>query len=193
MKTMKRAAKLSIALLFVVNLLSAQDTLALKNNSKFLVKIKEVGTEEITYLNYSNLDGPSFIVKKGDVDYITYSDGYKQTMETNNIPNETPRDLYFRGQRDADQFYRGYHGAGTATLVVSLLSPLVGLIPAVACSATPPKKSNLEYPDSQAFQKTDYQNGYMKQAKRIKSRKVWTNWGIAFGVNVVLVLMLQQH
>lgn len=175
-------------------MLNAQDTIVLKNNSKLLVKVSNIGLNEINYSNYFNDEGTIYNINKIDVDYIAYANGNLQKIDTPNAVavNEAPKDLYFRGQKDAGQFYTGYQPAGTGTLVVSLLSPLVGLIPAVACSTTPPKRHNLEFPDSNLFQNPDYQNGYIKEAKKIKSRKVWKNWAIAFGVNIALVLVLQN-
>jgi hypothetical protein len=36
----------------------------------------------------------------------------------------------------------------------------------------------------------DYYRGYTQKAKKIKQGKVWKNWGAAFGVNLLVVLML---
>lgn len=99
-------------------------------------------------------------------------------------------DLYVKGQVDAERNYVKYKGAAAGTLIVSLISPLVGLIPAIACSSTSPKVTNLGYPDEKLFQDKEYRNGYTTKAKKTKKRKVWTNWGIGFGVNVLLVLIL---
>jgi hypothetical protein len=38
----------------------------------------------------------------------------------------------------------------------------------------------------------DYNTGYNQKAKRIKQGKVWTNWGITFGINLVAVILLMQ-
>lgn len=57
-------------------------------------------------------------------------------------------DLFIQGQKDALRFYKGYKGAGTGTLIAGLVSPLVGLIPAIACSSTEPKEINLNYPNA---------------------------------------------
>ena len=37
---------------------------------------------------------------------------------------------------------------------------------------------------------SEYANGYRQKAKKIKQKKVWTNLGVAFGINLVLVLAL---
>lgn len=59
--------------------------------------------------------------------------------------------LYVQGQRQAERYYQKYTGAGTGTLITSLVSPLVGLIPAIACSSTTPKEANLGYPKAELF------------------------------------------
>jgi hypothetical protein len=98
--------------------------------------------------------------------------------------------LHVKGQRDAERHYHKYVGAGTGTLFASLLSPLVGLIPAIACSATAPKETNLGYPKPELFAQEEYYNAYTKKAKKIKQRKVWANWAIGFGVNIVALAII---
>lgn len=102
----------------------------------------------------------------------------------------TPQDMYVKGRVDAEANYKKYKGAATGTLIASLLSPIVGLIPAIACSATTPKMENLGYPDAKLFMQKDYHDSYTRKAKKIKSGKVWKNWGIGFGVNLVAVLLI---
>jgi hypothetical protein len=103
------------------------------------------------------------------------------------VPSE---DLSVKGQIDAERNYKKYKGAATGTLITSLVSPLVGLIPAIITSSTTPKLENLGYPDESLFKQADYHNAYTRKAKKIKQRKVWKNWGIGFGVNLVLVLII---
>jgi hypothetical protein len=90
------------------------------------------------------------------------------------------------------KYYKGYRAAGTTTFVIGLLSPLAGLIPAIACSSSKPKQINMDYPSEELMKNQDYFNGYSKTAKKIKSQKVWTNLGIAFGINVIAVLIFNS-
>lgn len=101
-----------------------------------------------------------------------------------------PEDLNIKGQIDAAHHYKRYKGAATGTLLTSLLSPVIGLIPAVLCSATYPKIENLGYPNEELFKQAVYYKAYTKKAKKIKQRKVWSNWGIGLGVNLVVFLVL---
>ena len=99
-------------------------------------------------------------------------------------------DLSVKGQIDAEKHYKKYKGAATGTLIASLVSPLVGLIPAIISSSSTPKLENLGYPDESLFKKGDYYKAYTHKAKKIKQRKVWKNWGIGFGVNLIVVLVI---
>lgn len=103
---------------------------------------------------------------------------------------DKPEDLNIKGQIDAARHYKKYKGAAAGTLLTSLLSPIIGLIPAVICSATNPKLENLGYPNEELFKQATYYKAYTKKAKKIKQRKVWSNWGIGLGVNMVLILVL---
>ncbi|GAB3174285.1 hypothetical protein [Telluribacter humicola] len=96
--------------------------------------------------------------------------------------------MYVAGQRDAEMHYKKYKGAGTGTLIASLFSPLVGLIPAIACSSTTPKEVNLGAPKPELLAQEEYYLGYTQKAKKIKSRKSWTNWAVGFGANLVFIL-----
>jgi hypothetical protein len=125
-------------------------------------------------------------VPPADSSIVVPSPGYVSHYQE----SVSPQDLYVKGQMDAEVNYKKYKGAATGTLIVSLLSPLVGLIPAIACSATTPKIENLGYPDPKLFMQKDYHDSYTHKAKKIKSRKVWKNWGIGFGVNLVAVLLI---
>jgi len=105
----------------------------------------------------------------------------------------SPAELYNKGKQDATVYYKGYKGAGTGTLVTTLLlSPLVGLVPAIITSSVKPQEQNLDYPDHELMKNPDYSTGYKNQARKTKNRKVWTNWGIGFGVILTYVLISGQ-
>lgn len=97
--------------------------------------------------------------------------------------------LNLKGQVDAEKYYKKYKGASVGTLITSLVSPLIGLIPAIACSSSKPKIKNLDYPSEELFRQPEYYKSYTRKAKKIKQGKVWKNWGIGFGVNLVVILL----
>lgn len=172
----------------------SQDTITSRVGEDIQAKVLEITTTEIKYKKFDNLDGPTFIVQKSEFSMIRYENGTQEifTEEKKIEPTKPTANLYTKGQSDAIRYYSGYKGAGTGTLLTSLLSPLVGLIPAIACSSTRPKETNLNYPNSDLMKQPDYNNGYTQKAKKIKQGRVWSNWGIAFGVNLVLILVISS-
>jgi hypothetical protein len=176
----------------------AQDVITLKSGEDIQAKVEVVNQAEVIYKRFDNLNGPRIIIPKSDILMIRYENGVKEIFHDENIVPDTNSSntfnstLYNKGQKDAVIYYKGYSGAGTVTLITGLLSPLVGLIPAIACSSTPPKDVNLNYPNTAMMKKPDYYNGYTQKAKKIKQGKVWTNWGIALGINIVAIIIIES-
>ena len=191
---MKKIILTAFTALFLLTHCFSQDLILKKNGEEIKSKIIEVGTLEIKYKKFENPTGPTYSILKADVFMIKYENGTKDVFNNENPINNstilTSDDFFNKGKMDAQKYYDGFKGAGTGTLITSLVSPLIGLIPAIACSSTPPKDENLNYPKPDLMKNTEYYNGYTLKAKKIKQGKVWTNWGIAFGVNLVAVILL---
>lgn len=64
----------SIALVAAGNAL-AQDKLYKRNGDVLDVKVKEVGTREISYKRASNAEGPTYIINKSEIERIEYENG----------------------------------------------------------------------------------------------------------------------
>ena len=196
---MKKTLLISLTTLFCISICFSQDIITTKTGDDILAKISEIGPAEIKYKKFDNLDGPMYTMLKSEILMIRYENGTndvfkdEQTSNAGRSLNTSNLNLYEQGQQDAESFYQGYKGAGTGTLIVSLLSPLVGLIPAIACANTRPKDRNLMYPDADLMKNTNYYNGYLQKSRKVKSKKVWKNWFIALGVNFVLVIALQSQ
>lgn len=181
-----------------INNCFSQDLITKKNGEDLKVKVLEVNITEIKYKKFENLNGPIFSILKSEVLIIRYENGTKdifnfENKEITTIANspQAINDLFRQGQADALKYYKGYKGAGTGTLITSIVaSPLLGLIPAIACSSTQPEDQNLNYPNSELMKNPDYYNGYTQKAKKIKQNKVWKNWGIAVGVNLLLIAVI---
>jgi hypothetical protein len=192
---MKKLISTALLAIFSLTLCFSQDVITKKTGEDIQAKILEVGQTEIKYKKFDNLNGPIFTMLKSDVLLVRYENGTKdifndEKKSENIFPSFSINDYYRQGQADASKYYKGYKQAGTGTLLVGLLSPLVGLIPAIACSTTQPEEINLNYPNKELMKIPEYYNGYTQKAKKIKQGKVWTNWGIAFGVNLVAVIVL---
>jgi hypothetical protein len=55
---------------------------------------------------------------------------------------------------------------------------------------TPPKEYNYNFPNATLMKNYDYKRGYSDQANQMKTKKVWQNFGIAFGINLGLLILL---
>lgn len=170
----------------------AQDLLTKRNGEEVKVKVTEVTSTDVRYKVYDNQEGPVYTLSKTEVFSVKYQNGTKDIFAEQSAAPTTgnSQNMFAQGKSDAITNYRAYKPAGTGTLVTGLVSPLLGLVPAIACSLTPPKEENLGYTNSELMKNADYRNGYTQGSKKIKSRKVWSNWGIAFGANLLVVIAL---
>ena len=60
----------------------AQDIITKKDGTDIKAKISEVGTTEVKYKNFSNLDGPVYTISKSDILMITYENGERDIFNT---------------------------------------------------------------------------------------------------------------
>ena len=207
---------LCCSFIFVVSNLFSQDIIIKRNWEKLQVRIIEVSTTEIKYKKFKKTDGPTYSILKDEIALIKYENDSTQALlnpldkkaighpffnENHDSINKSSisvikasnNDYFSKGKEDAAKFYSNYKYAGTGTLVVSLLSPLAGIVPAVVCSSKDPKIKNLNYPDDELFKNIEYNKGYIKKAKRIKSGRVWTNWLVAFGANLFVYVLISSN
>lgn len=183
---------------------NSQDVITLKNGEEINAKVTEVGTDEIKYKKGGD-DGPVYVLKKTEIFMVKYKNGNKEVFksESNSAEAKKKNDksdikldvvdqqLRLRGINDAETYYRGNRsGSGGVIATTLIVSPVIGLIPAIACSSTPPKEVNLRIPISDYSKEPEYLNAYKDQAHRIKKRKVWTAWGVSFGINLALVIVI---
>jgi hypothetical protein len=189
----------------------AQDIIFLKNGEEIKSKVKEVKDQEITYLKFENLDGPTYNILKSNILMIKYENGQKDVfsndkptsnenfIETNSFgvaPLSKRSDLYTyeKGVADSQIYYTGQNSGKTGTLLTSLLlNGLFGLVPAIGCSATTPKLHNMGIPNVEAYQNNpEYARGYITQAKKTKSKKVWKNWAIGTAISTIFILIVSN-
>lgn len=199
---MKKTLTPFILFLLSLQVIQAQDIITKRTGESLKAKVLEITPAEVKYKHIDRLEGPTYTLAKADVLLIQYEDSTQETFDLENTVQQEQEPikemlskgigLYAQGQQDAVVYYEGYRGARTGTLVTSLLSPLAGLIPAIACSTTTPKEKNLDYPSHELMKNPDYKNGYLQCSRKIKSGKVWSYWGVGLGVNLALALMLTQ-
>ena len=100
-----------------------------------------------------------------------------------------------KAKKDSRKHYKMYRAASLGTLFLTIVNPLAGLACAIPSSVTPPKIENMGISDIDMMQEDIYFQTYRREALRTKNRKIWTNFGIGFGINVgitfgLLALML---
>lgn len=73
-----------LVLLFALcaGMVSAQDVIVKKDGSTILSKVLEVGESEIKYKKFDNLNGPTYTIKKSELQSINYQNGAKDTFST---------------------------------------------------------------------------------------------------------------
>lgn len=53
----------------------SQDVITKNDGSTILSKVISISDSEVSYKSYSNIDGPTYILNKSDINYITYANG----------------------------------------------------------------------------------------------------------------------
>jgi hypothetical protein len=191
---MKKLTFTALATILTLATCFSQDIITKKTTEDIQAKVIEVTTTEIKYKRFDNQNGPTFSLLKSDVLMIRYENGSKdifnESQNTSNI-NTLTNDMEYKGKKDASTNYKGKKsGAGWTAATTIVLSPLFGLIPAVACASSEPSDDNLKYKEPELMKNNTYNQAYTEQAHKIKKRKVWTNYGIGSGAWLILLLLL---
>ena len=100
---------------------------------------------------------------------------------------------FMQGQADANKYYesKGAGCAGFASGVGCMLFPGTLAVPA-AISLTEPKKiGNRSNPNNHRLQTdAEYSAGYSTQARKIRSKKTWGNFGLGIGFTGLIAVTL---
>ena len=188
---MKKISFLVLMNIFTILSCFAQDIITKKTAEDINVKVIEVTTSEVKYKNFDNLNGPTFTLSKSEILMIRYENGSKDIFTESQNQNGTSSEMRMKGKQDANTHYQGKNsGAGWTAATTILTSPLFGLIPAAACSASEPTDQNLNYSDPKLMEANAYNKGYTEQAHKIKRRKIWSTYGISSGAWLLLILLL---
>lgn len=188
-KTMKKSITTLTFLFTLVYVGIAQDILTKKTGDDLQVKILEVGQSEIRYKMFNNLEGPIFSISKGEILMVRYENGTKDVFGSSTAGSQND-EQFQQGQLDAEKYYKNYKGASRGTLATTILTtPVLGLIPAFLTTMDEPEDGNLDYPNPQLMKDQEYKRGYIQKAKKIKSKKVWKNFGIGTGIFVAVIVL----
>lgn len=72
------------------NILFAQDFIHFSNGEVLRVKVTEVGTSEIRYKKFDNLNGPDYVVAKSEVQKIQYENGQADVLSNSGAVSSAP-------------------------------------------------------------------------------------------------------
>lgn len=80
MLVMKHSIIVIFSVLFTF-LINAQDVIHLKNGETINTKVLEVGVKEIKYKKAENLNGPTYIIEKSEINSIQFQNGTTENFE----------------------------------------------------------------------------------------------------------------
>jgi hypothetical protein len=173
--------------------ISLVDTLVFFSGTKLPVKISIVGDKTIKYRTLSNPDDSGPEVYKSEISYIIFASGAIQRFDINSRSSgQQIHSYYEKGRLDAMKYYRhpgGSIGTGIVTAIPCCGIGL-GLIPAAIITSSDPSQKNLGMPRNSVAENTEYQRGYIEQARDTKIKKVWTAYGIGAAISLGLFLGL---
>lgn len=191
---MKSINKKIITIIFLLitglSTVLAQDLITLKNNEEMKARIIRLNQKDVIFIPLNSVD-TAYLLRE-DVKKLQYHNGITIILEETKKPEKFfdlgNDSLYLKGKEDATRCYKAYTGAFVGTLITSIFIPW-GLIPAISCSATPPKTQNLGYESQQLIENPSYYNGYKTQAHKIKKKKVWGGFAIGSGITIGLIIL----
>ena len=191
---MKKIISTIFILVITITVCYCQDIVLKKSGEEISAMILEIGATEIMYKDFGNHDGPTLILLKSEIFMISYKNGMKDIFteeDTNTQLSYSDEELIMKGKQDAMMSYTAKNsGAGWTAATTVLLTPLIGVIPAAACSSSKPSAINLNNEDNQWMEYSNYNRAYTEEAHKIKKKKVWTSFGISSGVWLLIILLL---
>jgi len=91
-------------------------------------------------------------------------------------------EIYIRGRMAARDHYTLFRPPAAATLVLSTFTGPLAMGFAIPAARTPVRIENLGHPDMPLLDHRLFYHGYSAEARRIKARRVWLNFGVGFGI-----------
>lgn len=127
-----------------------------------------------------------------------YNDSIHVNGRLESLIPERPEDfdyvarLCLDGRRDARIHYKMWKPSATGTLVLSVISPVLGLACALPASLTKPRIENLGLPDVDMLHEDIYFQAYQKEAWRKKNVANWISFGIGFGIHAGAIFAIMS-
>jgi hypothetical protein len=174
---MKKLSLLVLLSFMVVAVMSQNNIFLLQNNTK-IEFVKQLKLKKgLLYYKEDKKSKEFKTLKVEDIDYLIFKGKYygicpKNLVKVNSSFFTDEKEK--KGALDACRFYNKYKGAMWGTWTATFLTGgIVGLVPAIITSSTPPQEKNLNIPDSPLKNDPVYLNSYKLQAKKMKSSSVW--------------------
>lgn len=155
-----RLLTFSTLFVFCVNMFS-QDTIKFVNKQIVAAKVDEIGTTEVKYHRYDNLNGPVYFAKKDNIAWIKYSNGQ---VDSFNISQKKP---------DTEQSFTVYNPKANlnSDKIIVYRNKLLYhqkdlndklLLDVISSCPNQQKRNTLlrEYLDMKSFQKKQYLYGF---------------------------------
>jgi hypothetical protein len=188
---MKKAITILILAITGLSGAFAQDIITFKTGKEINVQMIRINPKDVAFFTEDSRD--TIHILRNEIAKIHYKTGttiYLAEVEMPQVSNEPVIDsLYRLGEMDAVKYYKGYKPAAIGTLLTSFMIPF-GLIPAVACSSTPPAPASLGYRDTKLIENSSYYAGYTDKSFKIKKKKVWRNFAIGSGVTLGYIIIV---
>ena len=190
---MPRKIFLLAALLCCTTFTFAQDTLFLLNLTKIICSVLKINFANVTYITTDTLPKhKEILIPKSLVRSVTYANGFFELVSLRKIRKDEITTMFIKGSNDATAHYK-HPGGSIGTGITSFLTGgILGLIPAIACSATTPKMTNLGLPKDALVNNKEYMFGYIYTAKKMKQKKVWGAYSLGV-LGAVAFALITQH
>jgi hypothetical protein len=192
---------LLLSMLSLTSISFSQDTIFLVNHDTIRCKVSNVSSSKVDYAIVDAKPIRTYTVYKSDVAVIKYESGFtkvinpyinKQKAKADTSQTESMSDEYrndcVKAKLDADKYYKAPGPSGLTFIVSFLTGGIVGLIPAVAFSQTPPKEQSLFIP-GKSSKSNEYVSCYKERAFKSKKRIVWTSYWLGVLSAVVFLVI----
>lgn len=197
---MKKVFALVLIIFTGFHVAVAQDIITLKSGQELKARILRLNPKDVIFIAENNPDTVYLLrdeitklqYRSGIIVYLSDNEYHAPAMSASSTASfDVPVNdsLYWLGEKDASRYYKGYQAASTGTLICSLFFPW-GLVPAIACSSSPPSMNSLGYRDQKLMENSSYFNGYTKQAYKIKKKKVWQGFAIGSGAVIGFSILM---
>ena len=187
-----------IILLLIISVCaaSAQDMIVTTTGDNIPCKVVRVSKKTVKYKLPNIGDTTIHATPKETVSVIKYEDGEKEFYNESKVDDKDEegkwdKDMMAKeGRKDARRNYHEYHGAKTATtLVTAITGPIVGLVPAFVYTSNPPDEEDLGNPDEELMKDSNYSSAYKNEAKHIQGTKVWNGYLVGAVINVGVIVL----